>query len=604
MLDNDQTKKNLISRRKLLSSIGAFGAIGVAMTLGGKSIYSSSPDVSASVTQSVYGSGNGGVTDNDNFYNVAYYGATGDGIHDDTTAFETVLQEIRVKGFGTCFVPAGSYIITRPLQLYKNTTILMDDNAVLKKMGIPNSNLKLFSNGQLGNSNYASGYNGEGNITVIGGTIDLCANVNLPSDPSRGFMAFAIGHADGIHIERVRFVNGHNGHIIEFNSSKNVKLIHCKFENQIITTSGMFEMVQIDFASKESFPSFGAYDDTPCQNVLIEGCTFANGHRGVGAHGSKYNSEGKQVFHENIRIVNNHFVDLADVAIRPESFFNSVISGNTISNVGGHGIPIYSCRNTIISNNVLRGTGFHGIVVTKAGDINDPSVYITVTNNVISDVMNTALRVINGQDILLTDNTVYNVKREGIYASAATRLIAKNNHLRGISQEKSGLYSGIHLDGCTGSNISANIINNDDFNSKYSYIVLIASNNHHTVVNGNFGLSGLSGLIKDDASGTLVTTNPTEQFLTGVINISSGTIDLNDDIRNYKSILVATGAVANGNLRHESARGWSTSGFRPGTDFINVSTANGTLVASILTETKLQLISSSDPVRYIIGIKG
>ncbi|MFE5320481.1 right-handed parallel beta-helix repeat-containing protein [Paenibacillus sp. NPDC056579] len=604
MLDKEQ-ESTRISRRKLLSSIGKIGAVGVAMTMGGNAIYSSTPGiVSASVTKSVYGGGKDSDPGTGHYYDVTHYGAAGDGVQDDTKAFETVLQEIKVNGFGTCYIPAGSYIITRPLQLYKNTTILMDDHAILKKMGIPNSNLKLFVNGQLGNANYASGYGGEGNITVIGGTIDLCADVNLPSDPSRGFMAFAIGHADGIHIERVRFVNGHNGHIIEFNSSKNVTLLHCRFENQIITTSGMFEMVQIDFASKESFPSFGAYDDTPCQNVLIEGCTFANGHRGVGAHGSKYNSEGKQVFHENIRIVNNHFADLADVAIRPESFYNSVVSGNTISNVGGHGIPIYSCKNTIVSNNVLRGTGFHGIVIATASDITDPPANITVSNNVITDIANTALRIIKGQDIFLADNTVFNVKREGIYSSTVTRLTAKNNILRGVSQQGNGLYSGIHLDGCSESNLSSNIVNNGGFSSNYSYLVLIKPSSSGTVISGNFGLPGSNGSIMDDGAGTLVSANPSEQFLTGVLNVSSGTIDLNEDIRNFKSVIIATGAVSTGNLRHETARGWSTSGFRPGTDFINVATANGSLVASIVNETRLQLISTSDPVRYVIGIKG
>ncbi|CAG7645244.1 right-handed parallel beta-helix repeat-containing protein [Paenibacillus allorhizosphaerae] len=608
MQQKPQGVDHRISRRKLLASLGKIGAFGAVATAGAISMYSDSL-ASPSVTQSVYkedpeeGPGGKGKPQ---VYNVAHFGAKGDGVQDDTEAFERALQAIKDNGCGTMYVPNGAYVITRTLRLYKNTTIWMEDRAVLKKLGNPDSNLKLFVNGQLGNANYAVGYKGEGNLTIIGGTIDLCADVNLPTDPSRGFMAFAIGHADGIHMERVTFINGHNGHIIEFNSSRNIKLLHCRFQDQRITTSGQFEMVQFDFASSESFPSFGAYDDTPCRDVLVEGCTFVNGHRGVGTHGSKFGADGKQVFHENIRIVNNHFEDLQDIAIKPESYDNAVISGNTIARVGGHGIAAYSCRSMIISNNVLQSTGFHGIVVTRktAKGFDEPSTQVVVCHNVISDVKNSGLRIIGGDNIQLADNSVANAKREGIYVSTTNHLVAKNNVLRGLSQEGDGRYSAILLDGCAIADVSHNRISNEGYTPAYSYMVYVKQSSSGVVIDGNSGEAGRSGKIGNEATGTVITSASYERFLTGTLNATSGIIELNDDIRNYSSVIVATGAVTGGDLRHEIARGWSASGFRPGTDYINVSTSKGKFVAAIVEGRQIQIMSASDPLRYIIGIQG
>jgi hypothetical protein len=77
---------------------------------------------------------------------------------------------------------------------------------------------------------------------------------------------------------------------------------------------------------------------------------------------------------------------------------------------------------------------------------------------------------------------------------------------------------------------------------------------------------------------------------------------LNDDITKYRSLIVATGSVSSGDLRHEPVRGWYTSGFRPGADYLNVPTSNGKLVAAIDTSTQIRIVSASDPLRYIIGI--
>src|SRR5690606_31192986 len=56
-------------------------------------------------------------------FNVKDYGAVGDGITDDTDAFQAALDEARVNGGGTVYVPAGRYHIASHLTVYDNTEI-------------------------------------------------------------------------------------------------------------------------------------------------------------------------------------------------------------------------------------------------------------------------------------------------------------------------------------------------------------------------------------------------------------------------------------------------------------------------------------------------
>lgn len=48
-------------------------------------------------------------------YNVRAYGATGDGVTDDTSAFEAVVAALKVSNGGKVYIPAGTYKCTRPI---------------------------------------------------------------------------------------------------------------------------------------------------------------------------------------------------------------------------------------------------------------------------------------------------------------------------------------------------------------------------------------------------------------------------------------------------------------------------------------------------------
>lgn len=57
-------------------------------------------------------------------YNVRAYGAKGNGIADDTSAFKSALMDARRNGGGIVFVPSGQYLITDKLEVPVNTELL------------------------------------------------------------------------------------------------------------------------------------------------------------------------------------------------------------------------------------------------------------------------------------------------------------------------------------------------------------------------------------------------------------------------------------------------------------------------------------------------
>lgn len=93
--------------------------------------------------------------------NVRDMGAYGDGVHDDTTAFQTALNALKAGG-GTVQVPAGKYMIdtSRSVSMLDHTRLQLASGAQLA--AIPNNNA---------NYNYVVLMSGVSNVEITGGQI-------------------------------------------------------------------------------------------------------------------------------------------------------------------------------------------------------------------------------------------------------------------------------------------------------------------------------------------------------------------------------------------------------------------------------------------------
>src|SRR5699024_4435570 len=260
--------------------------------------------------------------------NVANYGAKGKSGVLDTLGIQLALFEAR-KGPVTVYIPKGEYHILYELVIYRNTNLILHDDATLIRKS-PSAMLK---NGHSFKKYY--GYEGHGNINIIGGTFDAYGHTNNTNNT-----IMSIGHAKNIQIHDVTFKNVVGGHAIDACGLDGFYVTNSHFlgfrDNS--STRSFSEAIQIDIQTEGAFPKFGATDGTVTKNVIIENCYFGNSgdmnmsawNRAIGSHASMYDC-----FYENIHIQNNRFDGLGDYAVTMLKSKETTITNNYFVNCEG-----------------------------------------------------------------------------------------------------------------------------------------------------------------------------------------------------------------------------------------------------------------------------
>lgn len=528
----------------------------------------------------------------DVIFNVKEYGALGDGYTDDRNAIQETLNIAHASGGGIVYLPKGIYRISNYLQVKANTKVMMDDNAVIQRAG---SFYRMILNGVEGQSDYSYGYDGDGNLMFEGGTYDL--NVDEfppPAMDEYGPICFGLHHADGIYVKNIRITNGMNNHYFDIAGCRNVHISDCIFDNMQAYGSSNYEVIQIAPSTPGGFPPFGGYDFTPCENVVVENCVFENVDQAVGNHANIINN-GEIVRDKNIIINNNIIRNTRWQAIRVQAFENVVVTNNLIENVSSAtGLFCYSSENVTIENNIIRNVNNHGIACWSAGGYFPTN--IRVVGNIIQGCGGRFISA-NIIESEIRNNNCVDCGYDGIELNQSKTVVIEGNMLIDVAEDRNAF----------------DIVNSEDITIKNN---IARNKNKGNMLRGVFSRSGNSGLFVSDNSfenvDTEMNTLPTdsvsgisikEMMLTSALNASSGSITLMDDISKFRYVVIATGDVGSGQLRHSFARGWSLSGFRPGNDYINVSTSNGKFIASIDDERTITIITADDPLRYVIGVK-
>lgn len=364
-----------------------------------------------------------GASAQSNFYDVVRDYGVVSGEVDSATKIQNALNAARDAGGGIVYIPTGTYNLGSRLEIYEGTTLLSSQKATLSR----NHTSNLIINGLAGAS--YSGYNGQGNIKIIGGIWDNKG----PSYPTTPSMGISIGHGQNIIIQDLTVKDTAGFHAIEINSSKNVRISNCKFIGFVDTGSrGYSEAVQIDLAKSSAvFGAFGAYDNTSCEDVVVENCYFGPSGTsgttawptGVGSH--SYTSG---FYHTNTKIIKNHFDSLTEYAIRTYVVYkNLIIDSNTIQSCYG-GIAIG-----------LDGGASH---TTTTQTVPQQSQNITISNNLIIDTNGTnAIAFWNTDGAIVTGNQIKNVTRTGsnlgdgiLFVTVVDGVIA-NNRVEDTSQD-------------------------------------------------------------------------------------------------------------------------------------------------------------------------
>ncbi len=342
--------------------------------------------------------------------NVKSEGAKGDGVTDDTKAINKVLAKAATLAAGDTLVvsfPEGQYNISSLLKIYSNTTLKLDEKAVIYRT---NTMYPMLMNvGDDGTRKEESaaggGYNLSSNIQIMGGTFDGGA-VDKAASTSN---TINIAHAQNVIFDGVTIKNNYGAHLVELSGVKDAIIRNCNFaglyaekgsdsssdEGNGLNGTGYIakECIQLDYTyfdpSKEEMQWCPDYysDKTPCLDILIENNTFTDYPRGVGNHHGCDAFPG--LYSSNVTIRNNTFKDmyvttangkkLYDYVVMVHSFENAVVENNTISNAGSAVLLAYD-KNTVVKNNKIDNLTSTAFVVTK------DSKGSSITGNTVADV--------------------------------------------------------------------------------------------------------------------------------------------------------------------------------------------------------------------------
>ncbi|WP_224279158.1 right-handed parallel beta-helix repeat-containing protein [Nocardioides lacusdianchii] len=331
--------------------------------------------------------------------NVKDFGAKGDGITNDSPAFQAAFDEAEARGGARVDVPDGTYNIGTGLQIGSNTHLDLDSGAVLLRGTSAYANMiRNKSDGSIG------GYDASKNITISGGVIDGNGFNHTTNCTLVGF-----AHAKGITIRDMRMTNlSGTWHCVELNGVQHGQILNCEFDNSLDVFST--ELVQIDLMKDSAvWPWFGPYDNTPCNNIIVSGCYFHDSTAtGIGSHTSGTAST-------EIVITNNVFRSV-HWAIKPWDWGHLEISRNDIFECFGgiiwNGAPAAVVSDIAITNNRMnlkpasqgRGIGVIGGTSGAARNIRA----VNISNNIIREAGRYGIGVDWGTGAVISGNVITN----------------------------------------------------------------------------------------------------------------------------------------------------------------------------------------------------
>ena len=220
-------------------------------------------------------------------------------------------------------IPAGTYYLSKGCDIFSNTTLMAKDVTLKHPDTGDASN---FIRTETQSPDFYE------NITIAGGTY-IGRN-----DVVAGLMRFQ--HVTNLTLEGCEFVGGGGGHQVEVGGIDTMNVRDCTFRDfspkQIPTAS--YEALQFDIPCNSSIFGSGYLDGISNRNITVEGCNFRNLPRALGTHGHLDGS-----YMENMKIVNNTFKDIVEMAIITTDYYNCIIERNEIIDCG-QGIVVSHAR--------------------------------------------------------------------------------------------------------------------------------------------------------------------------------------------------------------------------------------------------------------------
>lgn len=402
-------------------------------------------------------------------------------------AYQTVedaLAEARDKASDNLvyriYVPAGTYTLTSGLHIYSNTQLILSPDTVLNR-GFEAGNM--IKAGTANNNENYYGYGGYRNIFIDGGVWN--------SGYIGGSCAMRFAHCKNLTVSNLTIKNIKNAHHIEVAAVDGFYLTNCSFSGMNRTNNSSAEAVQIDILHEyEHFPDYYYYDDTPCKNVYVSGCTFTDLYSGIGTRSGVIGS-----YFDNINITSNTFKNISEKAVSCFNYRNSNISDNLIDNATMGIVFEYLPPNNISERLFKPNNGKAGnIIQDSSSSISSNTINVNRLSNTVDCC---GIYVYGGEidskeagsyslqkgkyfikNLSLTENSIscYNSAARGIFLTGVNDSDVISNNIFGYSYANEGI-NAINLAASSRNTVKGNIINgtlnngislygNDDANSK------------------------------------------------------------------------------------------------------------------------------------------
>lgn len=376
------------------------------------------------------------IIDNNVEIYASWYGCIGDGKTDNYQAIQSLLDLNKNSNEKlTIIFERGIFNVSQPLRIYSNTSIKSQSDTIFKRTGqtgVFMTNMELLWNEEIQGAN---GYEGEGNISIIGGQFDMNV-IEFPTNVS----VFPFCHAENILFKDITVINS-SSHVHEFAGCKNIVLDSCKYKGYNESSDynpPYLEIIQPDQMTKEAFPYGGKYDGTVTNNITIKNCVFSSLDgkcfpTAIGNHGS---GENKTI--NNITIENNTFEGFTHSAIEICKFSDVFIRNNNFINCN-HGIYAFTektennFKNIVIENNNFNTIKTNEMILMTGllnNDLTDSYFIdgVRINNNIFKGTETTtgiSLKFCKNTQI---NNNIINIISRGVVLENCENICVCNNN--------------------------------------------------------------------------------------------------------------------------------------------------------------------------------
>jgi uncharacterized protein YjdB len=388
-------------------------------------------------------------------YNVAAYGATGDGVTDVTAIFQSRLDTLRILGGGTLFVPQGKYKISGTLIIPKGVTIRGEWQKPVK--GQPLTGTILMAYAGRGDENATPFITMEPSSAVMDMTIwypeQLPAAIT-PYPPAIVFGKPNYFGNDFCNAKNITFVNAYSGVVFSRLNGGSCPIINGLYGTplsrgiEIDNIADVGHIESIDFSP--AYWSGSGLANAPAAGSSFEGWIYQNGtgivmRRNDWTYTCFVNIEGyNKGFHAAPSITsvgsvpNGHNYGMT---------YTNCKTGIYLEVVSSDGIMFARCKTVSCETGVSIASGTSGTAqfhtCTIGGNINSITTNpASTTRTMLEQCTITKGNVdIGGGTLLASDNDFNNNQPQVALGNNSRGIITGNRFSKGVSIQNNSLYT-------------------------------------------------------------------------------------------------------------------------------------------------------------------